>query len=341
VKLRREARGLHFYDRKCGLHVLFDECPVPPDNQDEGPATISIALTNRCDLSCAFCYAPKSRHTLAADDVVRWCRKLSAMGTLEVAFGGGEPTLFPELPQLCRTIWSETGLGVSVTTHGQHLTDELVKGLQGSVSVIRVSIDAVEPQYSSMRGRPMQLLVENVKRLADRIPLGINSVINSTTLQHLDDLAGLVKILHAVDWLLLPEVHQGEFTLTGSEWQTLDHWIAKRRLDFELRVTAEAAQYLSGPFLLQDRPEDYAHISADGYLRRCSYRGGGVALREHDVLTALRELREQERCRTCAQGSGYPRLAVFQPWASSAITPRSPRQPGGRFENPRLIQGAD
>jgi hypothetical protein len=46
MKFRREAGGLHFYDRSSGLHVLLDECPIPSEYVDEGPAVISIALTN-------------------------------------------------------------------------------------------------------------------------------------------------------------------------------------------------------------------------------------------------------------------------------------------------------
>lgn len=298
VKVRRESRGLHFYDRETGLHVLFDEYSVSPKERDEGPATISIALTNACDLSCGFCYAPKTRHALSPDEVVHWCSELATVGTLEVAFGGGEPTLYRKLPQLCRTIWSETDLGVSITTHGQRLTDELVRALQGAVSLVRVSIDAPEPHYSSVRGCPLQVVVKNLEQLAGRIPLGINTVVNCRTLPHLDEMALLVKRLGAVDWLLLPEVQLGKFTLTGSEWQILDEWIAKSRFDLDLRVTAEAASYLTGPFLLEDRLDDYAHISADGYLRRCSYATGGVALHGHTVVDALRELKEQECSRS-------------------------------------------
>jgi hypothetical protein len=40
--------------------------------------------------------------------------------------------------------------------------------------------------------------------------------------------------------------------------------------------------------------EDYAHISADGYLRRRSYANGGVPLRGNTVLNALRELRRDQ-----------------------------------------------
>lgn len=117
MKLRCESRGLHFYDRVSGYHVLLDEKPVPRELWSRAPSLVSIALTNVCDLACEFCYAPKSTHHLAFDHLLRWCKELDALGTLEVAFGGGEPTLYRELPELCAAIWEGTGLGVSITTH--------------------------------------------------------------------------------------------------------------------------------------------------------------------------------------------------------------------------------
>jgi hypothetical protein len=37
---------------------------------------VSVALTNACDLSCEFCYAPKVPATLPADRVDRWLAEL-------------------------------------------------------------------------------------------------------------------------------------------------------------------------------------------------------------------------------------------------------------------------
>jgi len=291
VKCRREIRGLHFYDRATGLHVLLDECPLPADDCDEAPAIISIALTNACDLTCDFCYAPKTAHRLSADDVVRWCEELASCGALEVAFGGGEPTVYRDLAHVCRAIWSNTDLGISITTHGHHLTDELIDSLEGSVSIIRVSIDAPEPYYSLIRGRSLNDLIRKLNRMTGRIPLGINTVINRTTLMHLDELLPLVKELDAVDWLVLPEIRSSQFALSETEWQMLDDWITMRRTEVELRVTTQATSHLKGPFLFESRAEDYAHISADGYIRRCSYETGGIAVRGNTtVMEAIREL---------------------------------------------------
>lgn len=257
---------------------------------------MSIALTNACDLSCPFCYAPKSSHSLQMDNILTWAKELDGIGTLEIAFGGGEPTLYRNLPELCRTLWTQTNLGISITTHGQHITRELADALTGVVSVVRVSIDGPEPYYSSIRRRPLRQLMECLDHIGGRIPLGINTVVNLQTLPYLDEMASLVKRLGAVDWLLLPEVRDGNFTFSDSEWKALDKWITEQRSEIDLRVSTEAAKYLTCPVLLENQPEDYAHISADGYLRSCSYVKGGIALQGSTITAALRDLRQRSDC---------------------------------------------
>ncbi|HEY0321409.1 MAG TPA: radical SAM protein [Pyrinomonadaceae bacterium] len=291
MKLRCESRGLHFYDRVSGYHVLLDEKPVPRELWSRAPSLVSIALTNICDLACEFCYAPKSTHHLAFDDLLRWCKELDALGTLEVAFGGGEPTLYRELPELCAAIWEETELGISITTHGHHLNPDLIARLRGNVSIIRISVDAPEPTYSAIRGRSLNRVEQNVQAIDGQIPVGVNTVINSETLNHLDKLATLVESWQATDWLLLPEIRGGLFTLTSDEWARLSDWLTANAGRLQLNVTYGARPYLRCPFLFDDEPDqDYVHISADGYLRLCSYERGGVLLRDRTLKGALDEL---------------------------------------------------
>jgi MoaA/NifB/PqqE/SkfB family radical SAM enzyme len=267
VKIRKEARGIHVYDRVTGVHVLVDERPVPVEECDEGPAVLSVALTNACDLECDFCYAPKTPHALGAADVLDWCVQADKLGTLEVAFGGGEPTLYRPLAELCRTIWSSTGLGISITSHGHHLSRGLVDRLTGTISVLRVSVDAPEPTYSAIRGRSFERVEQNLEYVRGRIPFGINTVVNDQTVSALEPLAARIMEWGATDWLLLPEVSRGV-------------------------VTADATQFLGGPFLfLAGADFDYAHISADGFARLCSYSTGGVSLRDTQLAAAFRQLR--------------------------------------------------
>jgi len=133
--------------------------------------------------------------------------------------------------------------------------------------------------------------VECLDYVRGKILLGINTVVNLQTLPRLGEMAAIVKRLGAIDWLLLPEVRDGEFVFTDSEWKLLDKWITEVRSEIDVRVSTEAAEYLKCPVLIENQIEDYAHISADGYLRRCSYVRGGIALQGSTITTALRDLR--------------------------------------------------
>lgn len=144
---RLSTAGVHLFDRSTGLNVLLDEISVPIALHTRAPRQVSIALTNRCDLACAHCYAPKSRDELRFDTVTRWLAELDAAGTFGVGFGGGEPTLHPEFVKLCQYAAHETRLSVSFTTHGHHVDKELAERLLGSVHFIRVSMDGVGATY--------------------------------------------------------------------------------------------------------------------------------------------------------------------------------------------------
>jgi pyrroloquinoline quinone biosynthesis protein E len=82
------------------------------------PETLHIELTRFCPFECPSCYLDKG-----AGESLSWT-KLEAVlleavhtGVLQVAFGGGEPSLFPQLEDAVGLVGSY-GLGVSITTGG-------------------------------------------------------------------------------------------------------------------------------------------------------------------------------------------------------------------------------
>lgn len=291
MKVRFEQRGIHFYDRVTGVHILADECCVPERLCSQAPSVVSIALTNVCDLNCDFCYAPKDEHSLDKDAVLDWCRELDSLGTLEVALGGGEPTLYRGLADLCHRIWEDTNLGISVTTNGHHLTPSLISQLVGTVSIIRISIDSVEPLYAKLRGRPLTPVLNAISYLAGQVPVGINTVINSFTLSTMNQMLQFVKEAGVIDWLLLPQVHNGGFVLSANDWRRLEKWINDHWAKVDLSITAEAQEFIKCPFLFTSEDQnDYAHISADYYLRKCSYELGGISMRGRTFREGLQDL---------------------------------------------------
>lgn len=292
-KLRSGPAGLHVFNRSTGLNVLMDEIPVPAVLHSRAPRQVSIALTNRCDLACVHCYAPKSWDELSFDAITRWLAELDANGTLGIGFGGGEPTLYPEFVRLCQHAAQETRLSVSFTTHGHHIDRELAERLRGSVNFIRVSMDGVGATYESIRRRPFSELLTRLEHIRHISRFGINVVVNERTLSNLDDVARAAADAGACELLLLPQMATRRVkAISSSNLQGLRRWVDAYRGRLKLCINEASAEGFPtcDPLVEERGLLAYVHIDAMGVLKPSSYAQAGVPLGEGSVLRALDEL---------------------------------------------------
>ncbi|MBL7902996.1 MAG: radical SAM protein [Bacteroidia bacterium] len=289
MKSRIEPQGLHYYDRKSGTHILLDEIKTRSSAYSLAPRTVSIAITDECDLTCSYCYVNLKDSFLSKEDIILYCKQLDRFGTFDIAFGGGEPTLHPDLIEICNTIWKETNLGISITTHGHHLNEDYILKLKDNLSFIRVSIDGIEPIYSQLRKRPLDNLLPKLKLLSGQIPFGINAVINKLTVNHLDDLKSLFLEYGGFELLLLPMWHKGKFVLTDNEWSTLNQWIENNHKEIPIRISSESKKYLKLPFLFDNDEwdNDYGFIGIDKTLRKNSFTKEGISIGQYDTFELL------------------------------------------------------
>lgn len=169
--------ALQLFDRRTGLTAICDG-PETAHLRMRAPRVVQFAITNACNLACTFC----SRDTAAesawtAGDAFALLRDLSLRGTLEVAFGGGEPLVFKGFADLVRRLHEETELAVSLTTNGTAITDRLLPALVPHVGQIRLSV------YDDVDHRPL------VARLvAHRARFGVNWLVTPARLSRLEEL---------------------------------------------------------------------------------------------------------------------------------------------------------
>lgn len=294
---RRYGRsGLHLFERVAGMNILLDEISVPRARWSRAPRQVSIALTNRCDLACGHCYAPKSRDELRYDDVTRWIEELDSNGCLGVGFGGGEPTLFPQFAELCQYTAGATGLAVTFTTHGHHLTELLAERLRGSVHFIRISMDGVGATYEAIRRRPFSDLRRQLERARSIAPFGINVVVNEATVPDLDRAATVAEAHGASELLLLPQATVGANPgIDAGSMRELQRWV--ERYEGSLRLTISESHAEGFP-TCDPLPEDrgiraYAHIDARGTLRASSFHATGVRIGVEELMEAVTRLSSQ------------------------------------------------
>lgn len=274
MKLRIEPLGLHYYDRKTGLHFLLDEIETSVTEYSIAPRTLSLAITNKCNLNCSFCHIEKGKTSLSVDTIIKLCKEFDRLGTFDIAIGGGEPLLHKDLPQICKRIWEETSLGISITTNGTLLNEKLVSELKNYVSFLRISIDSVNQDvYRSIRNYDLDIIASKLLLLKNKIPFGINAVINSQTILDLNKLLEFALKFGAEELLLLPEVNNNEFVLTKREWDYLENWITENIDRIPLRIIDRARKKINVPMLFESQEyfEDYKYVDVNLKIKNSSY----------------------------------------------------------------------
>jgi pyruvate formate-lyase activating enzyme-like uncharacterized protein len=131
---------LLLFDRDTGLNVLF-EGEETSHFRRIAPRSLLIAVTNVCNLTCSFCYRDKrARSGWDYESLLRFCKEADQWGVLEVAFGGGEPMLFPCWDEFVNELYDTTRLAVNFTTNGTRLTRDFLRRIAGKCGQIRLSL---------------------------------------------------------------------------------------------------------------------------------------------------------------------------------------------------------
>lgn len=296
IKVRATADGIHLFNRATGTNVLIDEIRPSPENFSQAPRQVSIALTNACDLACEYCYAPKYPAHLPFEDLKGWLQDLDEHGAIGIGFGGGEPTLYPKLPEVCEFATKETNLAVTLTTHAHRLSAKLLRRLEGNINFVRVSMDGVGSTYEANRGRSFDDLIGRIKDLGSLVPFGINFVVNSDTISDLDTAIDLASKMDAREFLLLPE--QATSSRRGIDEDTrrmLTTWVEGYTGTVPLSVSEGDADGLltCNPLPLETGLAAFAHIDAAGNLMRTSYDQSGVEISQTGIIAALKQLKKE------------------------------------------------
>lgn len=293
VKCRLGPDGIHLFDRSSGLNMLIDEASIAKDRWSQAPRQVSVALTNACELSCAYCYAPKNHAQLAPERLSAWMVELDDCGTLGVGFGGGEPTLYRHLPEICHFAVEQTSLAITMTTHGHRWDTDLVAQLRGAVHFVRVSLDGVGATYERLRRRSFTALRERIDLIRTAFPIGLNCVVNADTVGQLTQVAHLAAAHGASELLLLPEQRTGARAgLAPRVVSDLKAWVLAYEGPVPLAISEAGAAGLPTAVALKKEVglRSYAHIDASGLARPTSYSTIGEPVVEDGVLAALRRL---------------------------------------------------
>lgn len=281
------------------------------------PRVVMFGITNHCNLRCTFCSRDSARASdWTVSDALNVLRDLARAGTLEVAFGGGEPFAFRGFHDLVRELYETTELSLHVTSNGTLLDTQSFAPFRGLLGQVRLSI------YDDPRWR------DAARTLADAGQLwGANVLVDAPRLSTLPALFAELSVLGCHDVSLLRYVGgEPHLQLDGEERAHLAALIADAPLECRLSVcfgdTVPTALLFDGADDSGDcgAGYDFLTITPDRRVQSCSFRDSSVPIATAaDVLAIWRDRREYlaraSRRLGCARSSPryLPKVPVSRP----------------------------
>lgn len=285
--------ALLLFDRDTGRCALCDG-PETAALCRRAPRVVQFSITNQCNLACSFCYRPKAAASAwTVDSAFRLLADLAAAGVLEVAFGGGEPWVFPGFARLVRRLHDETPLAISLTTNGLGLTPARLSAIAGAYGQIRLSL------YDDNNWR------ERVALLAGAgARFGVNWLVTPERLADLEAMLLRLAALGCRDALLLSyngaeralHLSPAESAELGRRVELLARALAGR---VEIKLSVCWGDRLeAAPRLLQGRDcgagRDFVVLTSERTLQPCSFHRLALPIASAADVLALWGGRRQE-----------------------------------------------
>lgn len=131
------------------------------DGYGRGIDYLRISVTDRCNLRCVYCMPPEGvdwmphEDMLSYEEMIRLCELFAQAGIRKVRLTGGEPLARKDLHELVRGIRSIDGIeGVSLTTNGILLAEQLPALLRAGLTAVNLSLDTLDAaQYAAITRR--------------------------------------------------------------------------------------------------------------------------------------------------------------------------------------------
>lgn len=143
------------------------------DETLSAPLSITLNVTEACNLSCAYCFARTAQHDavhMPAKMVVDLVRDMNARGVWRIVLGGGEPFLHPDIIEILGEILV-SGIGIGLVSNGipiRNCFNELVALGQTYYPLLKlqISVDGPTVEIHNRHRNHGDLVFDIVRRLA-------------------------------------------------------------------------------------------------------------------------------------------------------------------------------
>jgi len=194
-----------FIDLARGLRILNDEDRFsgrfvdgkPLENRLSAPVKIFLALTNRCNFSCRYCYkscGSPLKSELTTYEILQLFNQMEQLGIFELSLGGGEPLIREDFMEILEKA-AELGFKTRLSTNASLVSSNIAKKIKDlGVSLIKVSLaGSTEKVHDYLRGdksfRKVQLGLSHLKEAG--LPFYFQVLLNR---ENLGEVVGIIKL---------------------------------------------------------------------------------------------------------------------------------------------------
>ncbi len=170
------------------IHLNAYEVPAPPKSvSGSHPVNVYYSNTERCNLSCVYCYNAKSRKhfgkskgEMTTEESTQALDKLWEFGASTVAFCGGEPMRRSDLFEVAKHA-KDKGFRTALVTNGTLIGESVAPKIVDLFDLVWISLDShVKKEHEALRGRgSFDRTMQAIKIIAKHKPkqFVVNSVV--------------------------------------------------------------------------------------------------------------------------------------------------------------------
>lgn len=201
--------------------------PIPQFTENNDDLTVSLHLADACNLSCDYCYLPKTKLRMSLEtgfqiiDKVMDSAACNHYKKIKIKYTGGEPlsdfSLISQLHRYAENAGFQNQIEISgsVLSNGTLLTLEIVEQIKALNLRLMISLDGIQQYHDCHRHFP-------------------------------DGFGSFTKVSHAIDMALsrnlIPDISATVSTRNIAGLPELLHWILERDLPFSINFYRENQQ---------------------------------------------------------------------------------------------------
>lgn len=199
------------------------------------PVYMEVSPSGACNHRCTFCaldYLGYRPQFLNKDIFIKRLAELGRLGIKSIMYAGeGEPLMHRDIIEIVNHT-KGSGIDVAITTNGTRLSGELFKNIADSVTWIKVSIDAGNPEtYAALhrtKSDDFERVMSNLSDVTDIIrstgsqcTVGAQFILLPENMNELEILAGRVKDI-GLKYLVIKPYSQHNKSMTRM-YENLDY----------------------------------------------------------------------------------------------------------------------